>query len=73
MQSLTSALQASLAPDLAGGIVAASIRGGELRVLASSPGWASRLRFESAALLAAARAAGNDVSRCQVRVARPQA
>ncbi len=70
MQTLTAALREPLDPELAAGLVAASVRDGELSVLADSPAWASRLRFEADTLLAAARAAGAEVSRCRVRVAR---
>ncbi len=71
MGELVQSLQMSLSPDQAGSIVAANIRGdGELVVLAASSAWASRLRFETDALIEAARKTGAEVTSCSVRVSR---
>jgi len=71
MDELLNLLQSALPEDLAGAIVAANIREqGELVVLARSPAWAARLRFEAAKLLAAARTANESLSSCSVRVVR---
>ena len=71
MGKLVQILQNSLPAEEAGSIVAANIRGpGELVVLASSSAWASRLRFETDTLIAAAREAGVEATTCTVRVAR---
>ena len=72
MGELASALARAVPPEEGASIVAANVRdGGELVVICRSSAWASRLRFATDALLAAARAAGADVTRCRVRVARP--
>ena len=71
MGELAGALAAAVSPDEGASILAANVRDdGELVILCRSPAWASRLRFAEDALLAAARAAGANVSRCSVRVAR---
>ncbi len=71
MGELVHILQKSLPDDVAASIIAANIRdGGELVVLASSPAWAAKLRFEADALIDAARRAGAQVSKCTVRVSR---
>lgn len=71
MGKLATALMRALPPEEGAAILAANIRAdGELVVLCESPAWASRLRFSSDALLAAAKAEGAAVSRCSVRVAR---
>lgn len=71
MGELVQWLQMSLSAEQAGSIVAANIRDdGELIVLVSSSAWASRLRFETEALMAAARRSGAKVSSCNVRVSR---
>lgn len=50
-------------------IVAANIRNdGELVVICASSAWASRLRYETDKLLAAARNAGVTATTCRVRV-----
>jgi len=73
MGELTHVLCARLPGEYAGAIAAANIRDdGSLVVIATSPAWASRLRYETDTLLAAARDAGRDVSQCRVRVS-PQA
>ena len=52
-------------------IVAANVReSGELIVLAASPAWASRLRYETDRLMEAARGSGAKITTCRVRVAR---
>lgn len=74
MGELVQMLQMSLPDDQAAAVIAANIRGdGELIVLASSSAWASRLRFETEALMAAARQSGADVKTCEVRVNRTTA
>lgn len=66
---LTETLSKSLGEEFSGSIVAASLRdGGELVVVARSPAWAAKLRFEAEKLAAAARDAGETVQRCTVRV-----
>jgi len=71
MDSLTSALQAGLADELAANLIAANIRDdGDLVLVCSSPAWASRLRFEADLLIDIARKTGTDVSGCVVRVTR---
>lgn len=70
MDDLAHKLRACLEPELAAQLLAANVRGdGELVIICASSVWASRLRFESESLLAAARAAGADVTRCRVKVA----
>ncbi len=59
LDELTSALRAQLPPDAAANLVAANLRdNGELVLVCTSSAWASRLRFESDGLIAAARQAG---------------
>lgn len=59
MDSLTSALRAALSPESADNLLAANLReDGALVVICSSSAWASRIRFESDALLDASRASG---------------
>jgi hypothetical protein len=71
MGELAAALQRSLPQDYAASIQSANIReNGELVVLAASPAWAARLRFEADQLMAAARDTGAEVSACKVRVER---
>ena len=70
MQALTDALRARLPEAMATELLSVSVRDGELVLLCSSPAWASRLRFESDALLAAARELGQVADRCRVRVTR---
>jgi hypothetical protein len=66
---LTDALSRALPEDCAGAIVAANLRAdGNLVVIASSSAWASRLRYETDTLLAAARDAGLQPVACRVRV-----
>ena len=71
MGDLTRALSAALPAEQAAGVVAANVReDGELVVIAASPAWASRLRYESDRLLEAARSAGIEADTCRVRVSR---
>ena len=71
LDRLTRALIDALPEDQAGSILAVNLReNAELVVLAASPAWAARLRFEEELLIDAARATGADVQSCQVRVSR---
>ena len=71
MGELVQILQNSLPEDAAASIKAANIRDdGELVVLAGSPAWAAKLRFEADTLIEAARRTGAQVSKCTVRVSR---
>jgi hypothetical protein len=66
---LTEVLCKALPDDYTGAIVAANLReNGDLVVIAASPAWASRLRYETDTLLAAARDAGLEPVTCRVRV-----
>jgi hypothetical protein len=66
---LTEALCKALPDDYTGAIVAANLReDGDLVVIAASSAWASRLRYETDTLLAAARKAGLEPVACRVRV-----
>lgn len=69
MGALTETLTGALPADLSDGIVAANLRAdGELVVIARSPAWAARLRYEGDRLQAAAGGAGETVERVSVRV-----
>lgn len=69
MGELTAVLARALPPDEAQGIVAANVReSGELVVIAATPAWASRLRYETDVLLQAARDSGIEAHVCRVRV-----
>jgi hypothetical protein len=71
MGELVALLQASLATEVAQSVIAANIRDdGELIVLASSPAWAAKLRFEAESLMITARQTGAEVTACTVRVNR---
>ncbi len=71
MGDLVQKLQKALPDDQGPAIIAANIRDdGELVILASSSAWASRLRYETEALISAARESGNTVRSCTVRVGR---
>ena len=68
--SLTDQLRARLPESLSHGVLACNIRSdGTLVVLASSPEWASRLRFESAQLLTIGRTLEPQLQRVRLRVA----
>lgn len=72
--ALTDTLAAALPDELAEGLVAASVAAdGELVVFGRSPAWAARLRYESPALLAAARDVGQTVESVRVRVSHQSA
>ena len=69
MGELTEILSKALPESDRGAIVAANVRdSGELVVICASSAWASRLRYETEVLLAAARKAGVSASTCRVRV-----
>jgi hypothetical protein len=69
MGDLTRALCDGLPEEFTGAIIAANLReNGDLVVIASSSAWASRLRFETDSLLAAARGAGLNATTCRIRV-----
>ncbi len=69
MGELTEILASALPADQAPGIAAANLRDdGELVVIASSPAWASRLRYEADTLLDAARSVGLEAHTCRIRV-----
>jgi len=71
MGELVHTLQQALPDDIAMSIRAANIRDdGELVVLASTPAWAAKLRFEADTLIAAARQNGANITSCKVRVSR---
>jgi hypothetical protein len=71
MGELTETLSRALPAELAASLIAANIREDrELVVICRSSAWASRLRFEEASLLAAARAHGASVDKVSVRVTR---
>jgi hypothetical protein len=71
MGQLVEHLQQVLPDDEAASVVAANVRGdGTLVVLVSSSAWASRLRFETDTLMAAAAECDMTVKGCEVRVAR---
>ncbi len=60
-----------LPADLAGAIAACNLRAdGTLVITATSPAWASRLRFEAGAILAGCRPSWPAAARVQVRVGR---
>jgi hypothetical protein len=71
MGELVTALQRALPDDMTQSIRAANIRdNGELVILAASPAWAAKLRFEADALMNAARQGGAEVTSYKVRVSR---
>jgi len=71
MGELIQILQEALPGESQGSICAANIRdNGELVILASSPAWAAKLRFDAECLMQAARNSGAAVSICKVRVNR---
>ena len=66
---LTELLRQALTPDTAPALLGANLReDGTLVVTASSPAWASRLRFESAQLLEQAQQRLPEARRVRVRV-----
>jgi hypothetical protein len=69
MDSLTGTMRTVLDPDMGENLLAANVRDdGELVIVCSSSAWASRIRFESNALLDAAGRAGFDAISCRVTV-----
>lgn len=71
MGELVWALQKALPSNFAPAIAAANIRdNGDLVILASSSAWAARLRYETEALIKAARDTGVTIGSCSVRVVR---
>jgi len=71
MGELTETLSKALPGDLAGGLVAANVRDDrELVLICPSSAWASRLRFEEASVVAAAKQLGINVDKVSVRVGR---
>ena len=68
--ALTQAVQNALPPDLTASLIAANTDDdGQLIVVARSPAFAARLRFEHDALIAAAKSAGESVESVKIRVA----
>jgi hypothetical protein len=71
---MTTALKGALDAGLASHLVAANLRSdGRLVVIADSPAWAARLRFESDRLIGTAREGGAQVTAFKVIVARDNA
>ena len=71
MGELLQCLQKQLPGESAENILSANVRDdGELVVLASSPAWAAKLRFEADSLMAAARQSGANGTSFKVRVSR---
>ena len=69
MGELTHIVSDALPDEYAGAIVAANLReDGDLVLIAASSAWASRLRYETDAIMAAARNAGLSPVACRVRV-----
>ena len=69
MGELTHIVSDALPDEYAGAIVAANLReDGDLVLIAASSAWASRLRYETDAIMAAARSAGLSPVACRVRV-----
>ncbi len=73
MERLLGVLKAALEPAMAPRLKGVNLRpDGELVLVAESPSWAARLRFEADKLMAAARESGASVSACKVIVAKDQ-
>ena len=69
MGELTQVVADALPGDQAAAVVAANVRDdGSLVVIAASPAWANRLRYETDKMLAAARSVGVKAHNCRVRV-----
>ena len=69
MGELTDILSNALPESDRSAIVAANVReDGELVVICASSAWASRLRYETEALLTAAKTAGVTAHTCRIRV-----
>ena len=72
LDDLAVILRNALPGELAENLVSANVReNGELVVVTTSSGWAARLRFETDALLCAAKKAGVITDQCRVTVMRP--
>ena len=71
---LTETLAAALPESMREGLVAASVSAeGQLVVFGRSPAWAAKLRYESAAMLEAARRGGQQADSVKVRVSQQSA
>jgi hypothetical protein len=69
MGELTDIIARALPEADRAAIIAANLRdGGELVVICASPAWASRLRYQTDAILKAAQDSGIVVNKCRVRV-----
>ena len=69
MEVLTISIRSELAPDLADQVLSANLRDdGQLVIICGSSAWASRLRFESDAILRAAANAGFEATNLRVSV-----
>ncbi len=67
--SLSGRLRDALPAELADALVTANVGDdGRLVVIARTPAWAARLRFEADRLISAAEAAGQPATHCVVRV-----
>ena len=74
MDRLKSGLKKALDPGLASHLTGVNLRpDGQLVVIAETPAWAARLRFEAETLMEAARIGGANVNSCKVIVARERA
>jgi hypothetical protein len=70
--TLTTTLSSALPDELSGSLVAANVGpSGLLVVVARSPAFAARLRFEETSLIRAARESGESVTSLKVRVSHP--
>ena len=71
MGELTQTLSKALPDELRGSLVAANLReDNELVLICTSSAWASRLRFEEASVMDAAKRHGINVDKVSVRVGR---
>lgn len=71
MGRLLAGLKQGLDPELAARLKGVNLRpDGQLVIIAETPAWAARLRFESDALIEAARRCGVEASSCKVIVAK---
>jgi len=69
IDALTTALKAELPTEMAENLLSANVYdSGELVLVCSTSAWASRLRFEGNALIAAAQKAGTCAKTCKVTV-----
>ena len=73
MGHIAQILRKALPDEAAAGVHSVNLHGdGVLVVLATTPAWAARLRFETAKMLEAVCAAGVEATGCRVRVRREQ-